>query len=47
MKPKARFIASVVETAKSDIPALPFARGARRAAFITKRAQDEKTLKSA
>jgi hypothetical protein len=47
MKIKTRFIASVVETAKTDTPLLPFARGARRAAFIAKRAQDEKALKSA
>ncbi|MEM9580885.1 MAG: hypothetical protein AAF891_09390 [Pseudomonadota bacterium] len=37
MKPKARFIASVTKTSKTQIPALPFQRGARRAAFIAKR----------
>jgi hypothetical protein len=47
MKPKARFIASVVKTAKSDIPALPFGRGARRAAFIAKRADEKTDRKSA
>ena len=47
MKPKARFIASIVNTAKSETPALPFARGARRAAFIAKRNASEKELKSA
>ncbi len=47
MKPKARFIASVVNTAKSGTPALPFARGVRRAAFIAKRNAETKELKSA
>ena len=47
MKPKARFIASVVNTAKSDAPTLPFERGARRAAFIAKRNAENKELKSA
>jgi hypothetical protein len=47
MKPKARFIASAVKTAKSDIPALPFERGARRAAFIAKRAGEKTDRKSA
>lgn len=37
MARKVRFIKSVVETAKSDTPAMPWARGARRAAFIAKR----------
>ncbi|MGH1577900.1 hypothetical protein [Planktotalea sp.] len=47
MKPKARFIASVVNSAKSDIPALPFERGARRAAFIAKRNSQKVERKSA
>ena len=47
MKPKARFIASVVKTTKSDIPALPFERGARREAFIAKRAGEKTDRKSA
>lgn len=44
MKAKQRFIQSVVETAKADTSAMPWARGARRAAFIAKRndLQDEK-----
>lgn len=33
-----RFITAVLETAKTDVPALPWARGARRQAFIAKRA---------
>ena len=37
MKTNTRFIKSVLENAKSDSPALPWARGARRAAFIAKR----------
>ena len=47
MKPKARFIASVITTSKTDMPALPFARGARRAAFIAKRAEEKSPRKSA
>ncbi|WP_424433782.1 hypothetical protein [Planktotalea sp.] len=47
MKPKARFIASVVNTAKTDMPRLPFERGATRAAFIAKRAKEESPRKSA
>lgn len=34
---KARFIKSVVKTAQSDTPQLPWVRGTRRAAFIAKR----------
>ncbi len=37
MKTNTRFIKSVIETADKDAPALPWARGARRAAFIAKR----------
>ena len=47
MKPKARFIASIVNTAKTEMPTLPFARGARRTAFIAKRTKDAPALKSA
>lgn len=47
MKSKARFIASIVNSAKLETPALPFARGARRAAFIVKRTEDKPRLKSA
>jgi len=47
MKPKARFIASVTNTAKAEIPPLPFQRGARRAAFIAKRNKSEAPRKSA
>lgn len=32
-----RFIKSVVAQSKSNTPAMPWARGARRAAFIAKR----------
>lgn len=42
MKPKARFIASIVRTANEDMPALPFQRGARRAEFIAKRTNKER-----
>ena len=34
---KQRFIKSVITTAATDMPALPWTRGARRAAFIAKR----------
>ena len=37
MKTNTRFIKNAVETAKTDAPTLPWARGARRAAFIAKR----------
>lgn len=37
MTGRKRFIASVTQTAKTCTPALPYARGARRAAFIAKR----------
>lgn len=37
MKPKARFIASVTKAAKDTEVVMPWARGARRAAFIAKR----------
>ena len=32
-----RFVTSVVKTAQEDTPQMPWARGARRAAFIAKR----------
>jgi hypothetical protein len=44
---KTRCLASVVSTAKKPAPALPFARGARRAAFIAKRRAAETQRKSA
>lgn len=37
MAGKSRFIQSVTEAAKSDVPAMPWSRGARRAAFIARR----------
>ena len=37
MAGKSRFIQSVTEAAKSDVPAMPWARGARRAAMIARR----------
>ena len=37
MAGKTRFIKSITESAKSDVPAMPWARGARRKAFIAKR----------
>ena len=37
MKSKRRFVASITATAKSDMPSLPFQRGAPRAAMIARR----------
>ncbi|MCW8843015.1 MAG: hypothetical protein OQK00_06325 [Rhodobacteraceae bacterium] len=37
MAGKSRFIKSIMDGAKSDVPAMPWARGARRQAFISKR----------
>lgn len=37
MKTNARFIKSICETAAKEDVAMPWARGARRAAFIAKR----------
>jgi hypothetical protein len=47
MAGKTRFIESVTQTAKSDVPAMPWARGARRAAFIAKRSGAELERKAA
>ncbi|SHI64822.1 hypothetical protein SAMN05444000_102157 [Shimia gijangensis] len=47
MSSKQRFIKSVVATAKADAPAMPWARGARRAAFIAKRSGVEMDKKAA
>lgn len=44
---KARFIKSVVKSAKEDTPQLPWARGTRRAAFIAKRTTPAALRKSA
>jgi len=37
MKPKARFIQSVIEAARQNQTEMPWARGNRRAAFIASR----------
>ena len=44
MSTNTRFIKSITATAKADAPAMPWARGKRRAAFIAKRnaAEDKK-----
>lgn len=47
MKPQRRFIASALKTAKSEMPQLPFQRGAQRKAFIAKRETTLRTVKSA
>ncbi|WP_370400643.1 hypothetical protein [Sulfitobacter sp. JB4-11] len=41
MKTNARFIKGVIETAAKDDTVMPWARGARRAAFIAKRTAAE------
>ena len=41
MSSNKRFIKSITETAKADAPAMPWARGKRRAAFIAKRNGEE------
>lgn len=43
----ARFIKSAVSAAKADTTQMPWARGARRAAFIAKRAAKEDLRKTA
>ena len=47
MKPKARFIASVIKTAKTETPQLVFQRGSMRTALIAKRNETPRALKSA
>ncbi len=47
MKTNARFIKSITKTAAASEAALPWTRGARRAAFIAKRAAGEAPRKSA
>ena len=44
---KKRFIASVVRTAKSETPALPWERGARRLAVIAERRAPKAKLRTA
>ncbi|MEP3688700.1 MULTISPECIES: hypothetical protein [Sulfitobacter] len=47
MKKNPRFIKSVVETAAKSDTVMPWARGARRAAFIAKRTSAEPVRKTA
>ena len=47
MSKNKRFIKSIVATAKADTPAMPWARGQRRAAFIAKRNAAESDQKAA
>ncbi|MDV4145925.1 MULTISPECIES: hypothetical protein [Shimia] len=47
MAGKTRFIKSITASAKTDVPAMPWARGARRAAFIAKRTAGELEVKAA
>lgn len=45
MKTNTRFIKSVVETAAKNDTVMPWARGARRAAFIAKRTAPAATVR--
>ena len=47
MSSNKRFIKSITEAAKADAPAMPWARGERRAAFIAKRNTRENESKAA
>ncbi|MDF3348733.1 hypothetical protein HKX17_01010 [Sulfitobacter sp. KE34] len=47
MKKNPRFIKSVVETAAKNDTVMPWARGARRAAFIAKRSGNAPARKTA
>ncbi|SPF77641.1 hypothetical protein [Pseudoprimorskyibacter insulae] len=47
MKARNRFVKSIVKTAKTTEVAMPWDRGARRAAFVAKRNIKTITLKSA
>ncbi|WP_204362779.1 hypothetical protein [Litorivita pollutaquae] len=47
MKKQSRFIKSVVETSKSEMPALPWARGKARAAMIARRSATPDKVKRA
>ena len=47
MKTNTRFIKGVVAAAAKNDTVMPWARGARRAAFIAKRNETEKTRKAA
>lgn len=46
MTAKARFIKSVIETAKQDEVQMPWARGARRAAMIARRARQTRSAQA-
>jgi hypothetical protein len=47
MKSNTRFIKSVLAEAAKEQPALPWARGARRAAFVAKRKSEAAERKTA
>lgn len=47
MKTNQRFIKSIVETAAKNDTVMPWARGARRAAFIAKRSEEVVPRKTA
>ncbi|WP_170222776.1 hypothetical protein [Marimonas lutisalis] len=47
MKKQPRWINSVIETAKTESTAMPWQRGGRRAAFITKRNASPREAKTA
>lgn len=45
MKPKARFIKSVIEAARQNQTEMPWTRGSRRAAFIVNRRDEVPALR--
>ncbi len=45
MKPKARFIKSVIETARQNQTEMPWTRGARRATFAASRHDETPVLR--
>lgn len=47
MKTNKRFIKSIIATAAKDETVMPWARGARRAAFIAKRNSEQSARKTA
>ncbi len=47
MKVRTRFLKSVIETARKESTEMPWARGARRAAFIASRTPAPKRIKMA
>ena len=47
MKKQQHFIKNLIATTRSDVPALPWVRGNRRAAFLAKRTEATSKRKTA